>query len=77
MYMPARGRQAEGEKKSWMSSDWALTPAFNSLHPIHKFHVLVFGLGLGHDHCSRWGVKLEEEKKWNRYLVCASFQNYP
>lgn len=45
-----------------MSSDWAVIPALNDFHPIHKFHVFVFGLGLGHDHCNRWCVKLKEEK---------------
>lgn len=40
----------------------AVIPAFNDFHSIHKFHVLLFVLDLGHDHCSRRSVKLEEKK---------------
>lgn len=62
-----RRRGRGGTNFKWLSCN--IIPALNDFHPIHKFRVLVFVLNLGHDHSSRRGVKLEEEKLVHLYLI--------
>lgn len=67
MRVRVRETQTEKEKKNKRdkcekSEQQTLIPALNDFHSIHKFHVLLFVLDFGHDHCSRRGVKLEEKK---------------
>lgn len=43
----------------------SVVPAFNNFHPVHKLHVFVFGLSLGHDYCSCRRVKLTGRNTFN------------
>lgn len=62
-----RGRGRGGTNFKWLSCN--IIPALNDFHPIHQFHVFVLVLNLGHDHSSRRGVKLEEEKLVHLHLI--------
>lgn len=71
-----RRRGRGGTNFKWLSCN--TIPALNDFHPIHKIHVLVSVLNLGHDHSSGRGVKLEEGKIVHLYLIkgydCNSFR---
>lgn len=66
-------QQSEKDEKDEEKRDRVVIPALNDFHPIHKVHVLFFGVELGHDHCSRRRVKLRGGRNESWYLVCAFY----